>query len=155
MKRIISTFIILWAVLAATYSQNVASLVVTLADGTTTSYELYTRPRVTFINDSVKIVSPTVFAEYLATNVLRFNYHVAATAIEKTTAGSEFSRQGEYLVFGGNVSADDVKLFTANGMAVPVTLTATGGSLRLRVTSLQRGVYLVSINGKTFKFMKL
>ena len=44
MKRIISTFIFFWAVFAATYSQNEASLVVTLADGTTTCYELFTKP---------------------------------------------------------------------------------------------------------------
>jgi hypothetical protein len=155
MKRIISTFLLLWAILLTAYSQNVATLVVTLADGTTTSYELNSRPRVTFINDSVKISSPTVNAEYLAANVLRFNYLSSATAIKKTTEDTKFSREGEYIVFSGNVSAKNIKLFTVSGVAIPATFITSGSDVRLRITSLQRGVYIVSVNGKTFKFVKL
>src|SRR5574344_3147384 len=154
MNRIITVLLTFFAVFISAQGQNVASLVVTHADGTTTSYELFTRPRITFVGDSVKITSPTVSAEYLAKDVLRFNYKMPVTAIEKTIAGSQMSSDGEYLVFGGNVKAADVKLFTANGIAVDSNFSTAPSGIRLRLSSLQNGVYFVNINGRTTKFKK-
>lgn len=154
MKKNLVFLLILCTVFISARSENVAALVITHADGSTTSYELFTKPRITFVGDSVKITSPTVSAEYLAKDVLRFNYKMPVTAIEKTIAGSQLSSDGEYLVFGGNVKATDVKLFTANGIAVDSNFSTAPSGIRLRLSSLQNGVYLVNINGRTTKFMK-
>ena len=154
MNRIITVLLTFFAVFISAQGQNVASLVVTHADGTTTSYELFTKPRVTFVGDSVKITSPTVSAEYLSKDVLRFTYRMPNTAIEKTLADSQLKSDGEYLIFGGNVKAGNVKLFTPDGVEVPTKFTTTSGGLRLRLSSLQKGVYLITINGRTSKFMK-
>ena len=154
MNRIITVLLTLFAVFISAQGQNVASLVVTHADGTTTSYELFTKPRVTFVGDSVKITSSTVSAEYLSKDVLRFNYRMPNTAIEKTHADSQLKSDGEYLIFGGNVKAGNVKLFTPDGVEVPTKFTTTSAGLRLRLSSLQKGVYLSAINGRTSKFMK-
>ena len=154
MNRIITVLLTLFAVFISAQGQNVASLVVTHADGTTTSYELFTKPRVTFVGDNVKITSSTVSAEYLSKDVLRFNYRMPNTAIEKTSADSQLKSDGEYLIFGGTVKAGNVKLFTPDGVEVPTKFTTTSGGLRLRLSSLQKGVYLITINGRTSKFMK-
>jgi hypothetical protein len=154
MIRFCFTFNLLSAVFISAHCGNVVSLVITHADGTTTSYQLFTKPRVTFIGDSVKITTPTVSAEYSAKDVIRFNYKLPATAIDNTAADNQLKSDGEYLIFGGNVKADNVKLFTSDGIEVATKFTTASGNLRLRLSSLQKGVYLININGRTSKFMK-
>lgn len=154
MTKCILTSILLCYVFISAHCENVALLVITHADGTTTSFQLFTKPRITFLDGSVKITSPTVNAEYLAKDVLRFNYMIPATPIKNTAADGQPKNNGEYLIFGGNVKSGNVKLFTTNGIEVATKFITNFGDLRLLLSSLQQGVYLININGRTSKFMK-
>ena len=82
------------------------------------------------------------------------NVESLTRSIEKTAADSQLRSDGEYLVFGGNVKAGDVKLYTSDGVEVATKFTTASGGLRLRLSSLRKGVYLININGRTSKFMK-
>ncbi len=154
MKWFVFIYIFFCTVFISAQCKNVATLVITNADGTTISYQLLNKPRITFIGDSVKITSPTVNAVYPATDILRFNYEMLATAIENTSADNQLKSDGEYLIFGGNVKVGDVKLFTSDGIEVVPQFTTNSGNLRLSFSSLQKGVYIININGRTSKFMK-
>src|SRR5574344_434629 len=153
MKRLIPTLLLLCTVFISVHSENVASLVITHSAGTTTSYQLFTKPRVTFVGDSVKMTSATVTAEYPASDVFRFNYTMP-TAIENISADSRMKSDGEYLIFSGKLKADQVKLYTTDGKEAPADFTETQNGIRLRLSTLQRGVYMININGRTTKFMK-
>src|SRR5574344_2964530 len=142
MKKLFSTLLFLLTASMAVSAQKVAALVITHADGTTTSYELFTKPRVTFVGDSVKIVSPTLSAEYPSADVLRFHYQLPSTAVSDVSTDERLSSDGEYLIFGGDVKSDAIKLYTVNGMAVPARFTSSASGVRLRLSSLLSGVYL-------------
>ena len=135
MKRIIYTFILLWAVLSATYSQNVASLVVTFANGTTTSCELDTRPRVTSVNGSVKIASPTV------------NFNVDETVSATTGAASNVTMGGATLAGTGNGAS-----VAKNTVSIGVVYNTTGAptvnnGVRVASGRTANGDFTVTLKG--------
>lgn len=142
------------AVFISVQAKDVATLVITHADGTTTSYELFTRPCINFVGDSVKITSPTVSAEYYAKDVLSFSYKMPTTSIEKTSTGSSLSVDGEYLIFGGKNKTANVKVYSSNGTEETAKFSSSTDGLRLRLSSLRKGIYLINANGRTFKFIK-
>ena len=127
-----------------------------LADGTTQSVQLYTRPQVTFEGDRVVFTSPVVTFSYDAQQVLRFTYsgRDMPTGIAEADAGTPFSQQGEHLLFDASVKVADIQLFTDDGKRLPVSLQTDGGRPVLSLSALPAGVYLVSINGRTSKIVK-
>jgi hypothetical protein len=64
MKKLISTLLFLYAVSISVNSENATSLVNTHSDGTTTSYQRSTKPRVSSVNGSGKRASTTVAAKH-------------------------------------------------------------------------------------------
>jgi hypothetical protein len=154
MIKFFFTYILLCAVCISAHCENVASLIISHPDGTTTSFHLSTKPCITFLGDSVKIATPTVNAEFLAKDVLRFTYMIPATAIKNTAANSQLKNDGEYLILEGNVKMDTVKMFTSDGRKIPTKFAMSANGLRLRISSLQKGIYLIYINGSTSKFLK-
>ena len=130
------------------------TLVLHLADGTTTDVELYTQPRVEFQNDRVVISSPVISMDYAREDVLRFTYRGGGLGIALPKGEAEVSRDGDRLLFHGIKSTDAVAVYTASGIRVPVRLTLTGTDATLPLSQIPQGVYLLSVNGKTSKFTR-
>lgn len=130
------------------------TLVLHHADGTTTDVELYTQPQVKFQNDRVLITSTVLNMDYPKADVLRFTYRGSEVTAVTPRAEADCRRDGDQLVFRGVKAQDQVAVYTASGIRVPVRLTRRGTDAVLPLSQIPQGVYLLSVNGRTAKFTK-
>ena len=128
------------------------TLVLHHPDGTTTDVELFTQPRVEFQGDQVLILSTVLNIEYPKTEILSFTYKGSSLAI--TVPKANVSCDGERIVFHNIKAADQVAVYTTNGIRVPIRLTHTGCDAVLSLLQIPQGVYLLSVNGRTSKFIR-
>ena len=152
-KLLIFTLSLLLSVVHAT-AQNNATLVLWHADGTTTDVELYLRPRIEFTGEKVLITSTVLNMEYPKTDILRFTYKGEGTGISAPRQDSDYSQDGDRLVFHGINATDQVAVYTTNGIRIPVRLSATSDGLALPLSALPKGAYILSVNGRTSKFVR-
>ena len=136
------------------FAQDNATLVLWHADGTTTDVELYLRPRIEFTGEKVLITSTVLNMEYPKTDILRFTYKGVGTGITTPRQDADYSHDGDRLVFHGISSTDKVVIYTVSGVRVPVRLSATSNGIALPLSSLPKGTYILSVNGKTSKFVR-
>ena len=135
-------------------AQNNATLVLHHADGTTTDVALYLKPRVVFDGDLVRITSTVLDMEYPKSNILRFSYTGKGSSISNPQSEASFTRDGDHLIFHGIRSTDKVAVYNSDGIRVPVQLSAASDGVTLSISSIPKGVYVLSVNGKTSKFTK-
>lgn len=139
---------------AKAVAQGKATLVLWHADGTTTDVALYLKPRVVFDGDIVRITSTVLDMEYPKSYILRFSYTGQNTAIRTPKKDADYTHEGDRLVFHGISSADKIAVYTANGIRVPAHLSAASNGVTLALSSIPQGVYVLSVNGKTSKFVR-
>ncbi len=130
------------------------TLVLHHADGTTTDIELYTKPQLKFQNDKVLITSTVLDMEYPKQDVLRFTYKGTAQGIYNVPSKNNVSQENGKLIFRGINSSDKIAIFTANGIRVPVNIRHSGSTASLSLSSIPKGVYMLSVNGRISKFTK-
>ena len=152
-KRVLFCLVLL-ATLACGQRVAAQKLVLHHSDGTTTDVELYTQPRIEFQGDRVLITSPVLNMEYAKDNILRFTYKGSDTAINALKANTDMSHDGDRLVFHNLKATDQMAVYTANGIRVPVLLQRSGSDVVLTLSQIPSGVYLLSVNGRTSKFTK-
>jgi len=151
-KRIIFSNLLL--ILIGSTQSFAQTLVLHHSDGTTTDVELYTQPRVEFQGDMVVITSPVLNMEYPKDEVLRFTYKGGSLGVSGPKAEADMSRDGDRLVFHNVKATDQVAVYTANGIRVPVRLQRSGSDAALTLSQIPTGVYLLSVNGRTSKFTR-
>jgi hypothetical protein len=131
------------------------TLVLYHANGTTTDVQLYTQPRIEFKNDMVLITSPVLNMEYAKEDILRFTYKGNTTVgVGNLRQEADYSQENGQLVFHGVKQTDNIAVHNMNGVRVPVRLSFSGNDATLSLTSIPKGVYLLSVNGRTSKFTK-
>ena len=130
------------------------TLVLHHADGTQTDVQLLTQPQVTFQDDKVVIASSVLNMEYPKEDVLCFTYKGKSTGIAQPKAEAEYSREGDCLVFRDISSEASVAIHTVSGIRVPVSVSRSGNAATLPLTSLPKGTFILSVNGKTSKFTR-
>lgn len=135
-------------------AQNNATLVLWHPDGKTTDVELFTLPRVQFLNDSVFITSTVLDMKFDAKEILRFSYKGKGTGISLPQSETNYTQENGQLVFNGVKLSDQVALYTTNGIRVPVRLSSVNGNVSLPLSSVPKGVYVLNVNGKTTKFTR-
>jgi len=154
MKRLNTLILALLMFALNASAQNNATLVLWHADGTTTDVALYLKPRVVFDGDLVRITSTVLDMEYPKSNILRFSYTGKGSSISNPQSEASFTREGDRLIFHGIGSTDKVAVYNSDGIRVPVQLSATSDGLTLSISSIPQGVYVLSVNGKTSKFVR-
>ncbi len=123
--------------------------------GTTTDVELFTQPRVEFQGDRVLITSSVLNMDYAKTDILCFTYKgKAEVAVKDVKKQADYTQRDGQLVFHGVTGHDKVAVYTANGLRLPVSLTFSGSDAAISLNAIPKGVYLLSVNGRTSKFTK-
>lgn len=122
--------------------------------GTTTDVELLTQPRIEFLGDRVLITSTVLNMEYAKTDVLRFTYKGNPQGVSSPRGDADCTRENGRLVFHNVNATDDVAVYKANGIRVAVRLERTGTDAALPLNAIPKGVYLLSVNGRTSKFTR-
>ena len=154
MKKSLLIILLLLGTFLHVQAQNNATLVLWHPDGKTTDVELFTQPRVQFLNDSVFITSTVLDLKYEAKDILRFSYKGNGTGIALPQSETNYQQENGQLVFNGVKLSDRVALYTTNGIRVPVRLSSANGHVSLPLSSVPKGVYVLNVNGKTTKFTR-
>lgn len=154
MKKSLFTLLAVFLLTAAQAAAQSPTLVLHHADGKTSEVELYTMPRIQMTADKMVITVQGVSQEYAKADVLRFTYKGVRTGISSVSPTTSYRVDEDRITFHGVPEADAVKVYNAKGMQIPVGLTADGSDAVLSFASLPQGVYLVSINGRTLKFIR-
>ena len=89
-------------------------------------------------------------------DVIKFTYKKenVINEINAPTNYPDFTRDDERIVFNGINSADEVALYKLNGSRVAIQLNKVDDTFVLPLNSVPKGMYLLHINGKTFKIIK-
>lgn len=152
MKKVI---ILLLLFVSPAVGLRAQTLVLHHPGNTTTEVDLFTMPRIEFEGDRVLITSTVLDMEYPKDQVLRFTYKgTVTTAVGTQRAEADYSRDGDRLVFRGIKADDQIAVYTSNGIRVPVSLTRSGSTAALSLSAIPKGVYLLSVNGRTSKFTR-
>lgn len=155
MKKLLS-IIMAFLPLLANAQEPKSYLVVWANDGSKVAYALAEKPKITFTETDMIITAEAVDVNYPLDNMLRFTYEANDdTAIrDLKTDKVSFKLDGESLLFMDLSPNSTVSLHTLNGESVFSKTVQTAGEYSFPLSNLTTGVYLVTVDGLTYKIVK-
>ena len=131
-------------------------LVVWAKDGTQVAYALAEKPKVTFTETDLVITANGVEVNYTLENMARFTYedNTATVITNLQTDESPFKLTGESLLFPALKANSTVSVYSLNGTLVFKKTIRQNGEYAFPLSNLNAGVYMVNVNGLTYKIMK-
>ncbi len=139
-----------------TFANSAPSLVVWATDGSKASYALMENPQVTFTETSFVVTFHGEKTSYPLTDIVRITYeNVQGTGISELWCSElPFVVSGNFLFFSTLQAGSMVTVYTAGGVLVQQEFIVQDGSYAFPLSSITSGVYMVSINGVTYKLLK-
>lgn len=131
-------------------------LVVWAKDGSKAAYALIDKPKVTFTETDLIISTKEVEVNFPLDDMDRFTYEVSdITAIrDLKTDEVKFKMDGESLLFPALRANSSVSIYTLDGHQVFKKEIQIAGEYSFPLSNLKAGVYLVTVNGLTYKIVK-
>lgn len=130
-----------------------STLIVQLHDGSSASFVLGEHPKITFSGEVMNIVSETTSMEFKRSDVQKYHFSNVPTSIEEVGEIPQAVLSGNTLVVSGVVAATPVLIYNASGIEV-LSATAFNGRCIVSLDTLPFGLYIVTYNNTTFKFLK-
>lgn len=156
MKRKLTILLSLLLTFSADASEPVKNLAVWTKDGTKVVYSLSENPKITFTETDLLITTNGVEITYSLENMARFVYEKSdATGLtDLCTDETPFNFNGEYLLFPSLKANSIVSIYNLNGTLAFKKGVTTAGEYAFSLSNLGRGVYIVNVNGLTYKIVK-
>ena len=152
MKKLLLLLTVLFVAIVAKADDMV--LQVLLSDGQMVSINLNEEPRTTYQDGNLVITSTRNTVTYPLEKVRRFTY-VSATGIESLkTVGASFSNDGETLTFKGLKPHTKIYLYNVAGQLLKTIDSGDQKQIVISASHMPFGVYVVKVNGGTFKITK-
>lgn len=132
-------------------------LVVLSKDGTKVSYKLGESPKLSFVGDNLVITANDIEVSYELKQMALITYeNTDATNIVNVNGEKmeSFNLDGESLLFPAKDTDVAVKIYTVDGQLTISRNVSKGETLSIPLNDLSRGIYLVYVNGVTYKIMK-
>lgn len=142
--------------LIAKAEENPTSLVVWAKDGTKVAYALAEKPKITFTETDLIITAKGVEVSYALGNMARFIYESndETSIVNLQSDESPFKLSGGSLMFPALKVNSTVSIFTPNGTLVFKKTVRQNGEYAFSLSNLNAGVYMVNVNGLTYKIVK-
>lgn len=156
MKRNLTILLSLLLTFSANATEPVKNLAVWTKDGTKVVYSLSENPKITFTETDLLITTNGVEINYALKNMARFVYEKSdATGItDLSTNEPSFKFNGEYLLFPALKANSTVSIHNLNGTLAFKKKVTTAGEYAVSLSNLGRGIYIVNVNGLTYKITK-
>ena len=149
--KFILLLLMLFAAGASAFAHNV--LVVAMRDGSSAKFMLESKPKITFVGAVMKIVASGSSMEFVRSDVRNYHFDSETTAVTETVADSNVAIEGNVLVVSGVADDMAVTVYSSGGVVVKQS-TAIDGSCSISLDDLATGLYIVTFNNMTFKFLK-
>ena len=134
------------------FAQN--TLVVDLRDGSSATFLLAEKPCVTFVGRQMNIVSSSASMEFERGDVK--NWHFVdnlSSIVAIADKDAEFAVNGNALVISGVKDNTAITLYNVSGVVVKQS-AVDGDICTIPLNDLSAGLYIVTYNNTTFKFLK-
>lgn len=138
-------------------AENIPSnLVVWAKNGTKVAYALAEKPKVTFTGTDLVITTNGVEVNYPLENLACFTYEENTSSVINNlqTDESAFRLNGESLLFPSLKANSTVLVYSLNGTIVFHKTIRQNGEYVFLLSNLNAGVYMVNVNGLTYKIVK-
>lgn len=155
MKKLLSILFLCFCVSAMAEDLK-THLVVWAKDGTKVAYALNEKPKVTFTETDLVITAKGVEVNYTLDNMARFTYETDNNSAIRDLQSDKvsFKLDGESLLFLNLSANSTISLHTLNGASVFSKTVSMAGEYSYPISNLNTGVYLVTVNGLTYKIVK-
>ena len=157
LKLMKKLFLILFLLCFGFSIQAEMNLVIWKKDGSKVAFALTEKPKVTFNENSLMINSTNVSVSYDLDDMAKFTYvdsdEEGIRNIENDKESS-FKYDGEMLLFPSLKAGSKVAIHNLGGSLVFSRTIETAGNYSFPLKHLDKGVYLVTVDGLTFKIVK-
>ena len=156
MKAKLLALLLSFSCLSKMADEPKTQLVIWAKDGTKVAYALVEKPKVTFTETELVITAKDAEVSYSLENMARFTYEDdSADAITNLqTDESSFKLDGESLLFLALKANSTVSVYSLNGTLVFKKSVRQNGEYAFPLSNLNTGVYMVNVNGLTYKIVK-
>ena len=154
MKKILLLLILLPVIAFA--EGPFTTIVVWAKDGTKVAYALNEKPQIKFLPSYLIVTTGGVEVSYELSKLAHITYSSDDMTVIKdiTTERISFELDEESLLFPSLKPQSTVSLCDLNGFVYFSKTIKEGGEYSFPISSLSNGIYLVSVNGLTYKFQK-
>lgn len=143
------------------FAQDKKVLAVYLKDETSVYFLLSEKPLVTFVDDSVQIVSDTNEATIERSFVNEFKFiHEIPAKIENIPDTDEHSTNEHYeitrnaIIVEGLLPGSIVRLISLDGKVIKSTAADDNGNVTISIDSLSPNIYIITFSETAIKFIK-
>jgi len=155
MKRKILFLLLPLISLMAMANEPITKLVIWAKDGTKVAYALVEKPKITFTEREMVVNTNNIEVNYDLESLLRFTYgNEVTTNITDLKSDDTFRFRDEALVFPALSANSTISVYSLNGSLVFKKTVPTAGEYAFPLSNLNAGMYLVKVNGLTYKIIK-
>lgn len=153
MKKILLFPILLLAAIVARADEQ--KLQIWLSTGKVMTIKLSENPSTRYVDGNLVIQSSNANISFPLEQVKKYTYSANPAAISSPEVlGCEFSLDGETLTFTGLKRGTEITVYSLSGQLLRQQTTGSEAVTVVSVSSFPTGVYLVKINGVTYKITK-
>ena len=118
-------------------------------------YPCASNPHVTFTEDQVIVTTDVAEVYYYSLPDMWMFTYDAGTGITDIAADKDAMQfDGSVIIFPALKAGTDIAVYAANGSLVMNKQATTAGDYMFSLSELSQGVYMVNVNGKTYKIVK-
>lgn len=131
------------------------NLAVCTKDGSKVLYALEEKPKITFTDTELVITTKGVEIVYALSDMNLLIYENGeTTGITNLYDDASFKLDGNAIVFSKLKAKDIVSLYSINGTLVFKKMVSQDGEYAVSLNDIETGVYIIKVNGLTYKFVK-
>lgn len=137
------------------YAQDEVALRLSMRDGSSVSFYLNEKPKMTFVADSVKIVSSASQAKVKRSDVLDIKFGTEETNSIEDVCEKETVEIGSEFIKVENLKPNAiVNVYSVDGRIVMFEKVDSNGLALIQLHTIPSGIYLLNYNDITIKFIR-
>lgn len=132
-------------------------LVVLMTDGSKLYFSLSERPKITFVEQDMRICSASKTQDLFVSNVARFYTSKSTDSVHDLKSNDKriIYNSDEKIVIEGISAEGDIRLYALDGREVTNQVSYSGENAIVSLASLRSGTYILTIgNGQSLKIFK-
>ncbi len=156
-KRTTCFLFLLLCLIETIWADTRKSLIVECKNGTTVSFLLVNSPELTFSNRSLVVTDNSRAFNFVIDDVHQYYFTSEETDIARVGSPAElqfyYDTDGNVVVEGFDLPAQ-LRLYSVKGLDYSDCVSVTNNKAVVSLSSLQKGIYIVSINNHQIKVYK-
>lgn len=154
MRKILFLFALLMSISVMAQNRQ-QTLVLWMHNGQKVMFSLEDEPRITFEGSLICVKSESLNAEYQRSQVRRYTFEGASTAVaDAKPSGMGFRQKGDELLMYGLPQNVNVQLFDPKGVMLDSKKVIADEYVTFSLEGKPKGVYIVKIGDQSIKFQK-